>query len=283
MKCELVRDLLSAYMDNELGADTIREVDAHLRTCPACSAELEELRLQHRVLAKALATPVQSSPWLAERAMAEAQRRQTGLFGMARGYLGRAWLRSALGVAAVLAILLTVVVWPRGVRLVAVQGTPQYAQAGSSAWHNARRGMRVTQGLRLHTRQHEMITVRWPDGSQLVLGPESQATMLPDSSPAGASLAAGRVYAQIRPQQMGFQIAGPQATATVVGTEFWLSAGHGETWLFVMRGKVRFSNDHGSVLVSRWRKSFARADGAPSPLLPTSPLDSNSFWWLRHS
>ena len=43
MKCERVQIKLSAYMDGELDASLHREIADHLKQCPECREELEEL------------------------------------------------------------------------------------------------------------------------------------------------------------------------------------------------------------------------------------------------
>jgi len=50
MTCEKVRDLLSAYLDEELPESTARQVAAHLAECPACREELAGLRLTSHML-----------------------------------------------------------------------------------------------------------------------------------------------------------------------------------------------------------------------------------------
>lgn len=44
MDCQDVSSLMSAYYDDELRADTRMAVEAHLHSCPRCSAELESFR-----------------------------------------------------------------------------------------------------------------------------------------------------------------------------------------------------------------------------------------------
>jgi hypothetical protein len=44
MKCSKISDLLGPYVDGELSPEERRTVEEHLRRCPACRAELEELR-----------------------------------------------------------------------------------------------------------------------------------------------------------------------------------------------------------------------------------------------
>lgn len=42
---EHVKDLLSAYLDEELNKNEVQKVDQHLKACPACRKELKELNL----------------------------------------------------------------------------------------------------------------------------------------------------------------------------------------------------------------------------------------------
>jgi len=45
MTCERIEDLLSGLIDNELDPQATAAVNEHLRTCPACRQEFEELQL----------------------------------------------------------------------------------------------------------------------------------------------------------------------------------------------------------------------------------------------
>ncbi len=51
MTCDEARILLHALLDNELDAGHAREVEAHIATCPACTAELAAQREMKSVLA----------------------------------------------------------------------------------------------------------------------------------------------------------------------------------------------------------------------------------------
>lgn len=50
MNCHAVKDLLHAYLDEELDTATTGEVKQHLRTCPACSQAYTSLRALQQVL-----------------------------------------------------------------------------------------------------------------------------------------------------------------------------------------------------------------------------------------
>lgn len=51
MNCTRVASLLSAYLDRELGGESMLEVQQHLRACDRCSVELESLRRVKQILA----------------------------------------------------------------------------------------------------------------------------------------------------------------------------------------------------------------------------------------
>ncbi len=44
MNCKDINDLLSAYIDNELGADEKMQIDSHLRDCPHCGEKLTKMK-----------------------------------------------------------------------------------------------------------------------------------------------------------------------------------------------------------------------------------------------
>ncbi len=43
MDCKEVKQLLAAYLDNEVTAEERRQIEAHLAVCPDCKKELDEL------------------------------------------------------------------------------------------------------------------------------------------------------------------------------------------------------------------------------------------------
>lgn len=44
MKCEIIRDLLPSYIDELTSAESNREIEAHMQSCPGCSRYLQEMR-----------------------------------------------------------------------------------------------------------------------------------------------------------------------------------------------------------------------------------------------
>lgn len=68
MNCPRIRPMLSAFQDGELAPCRREEVERHLRACPACGAELENLREVERRLR--LLPPPALDPFFPARVMA---------------------------------------------------------------------------------------------------------------------------------------------------------------------------------------------------------------------
>jgi predicted anti-sigma-YlaC factor YlaD len=58
MRCEAIREALSAQLDGETSELSDHAVDAHLGTCPACRAWADELAVLHRMVRVRDAEPV---------------------------------------------------------------------------------------------------------------------------------------------------------------------------------------------------------------------------------
>lgn len=58
MRCDAIREALSARLDGEASSVTDDTVDAHVGTCPACAAWSEEVDLLHRLVRVREAEPV---------------------------------------------------------------------------------------------------------------------------------------------------------------------------------------------------------------------------------
>ena len=53
MDCKEVKQLLAAYLDNEVTVEERRQIDAHLAVCPDCKKELDELAAAQNSLRQA--------------------------------------------------------------------------------------------------------------------------------------------------------------------------------------------------------------------------------------
>jgi anti-sigma factor RsiW len=122
MNCERVAEEVTAYLDGELPKDLALQVEAHLKTCPGCAAELHTLRDATAVIA-ANVPEIELRPeiWHNVRARIEdrpASKRGSGWLEL---LFGRRWL-----VAATAAIALTVGIWGYYRYLSAQQELHQY-------------------------------------------------------------------------------------------------------------------------------------------------------------
>jgi hypothetical protein len=169
MNCGKIRDLLSAYIDNQLRPRERGVVESHLRSCPACA---EELSLLRQTIALAGSLPEVELPRgfhasLSARLAAVAAEQQAGSAHAARhaaaygssvaggdgaraitvlGRMGRAmrrpaW-RNALAMAATLVLVFAVTqyafpgwdgnVWSLGARQYRLAGAPESTEGGRS-------------------------------------------------------------------------------------------------------------------------------------------------------
>lgn len=104
------------------------------------------------------------------------------------------------------------------------------------------------------------VTLRYADETSLELRAGGELAVLPGEAPVGAKerskgieLRAGGLAVKVAPQPKGqpFAIRTPQATTTVVGTQFSLQVRDSRTCLQVTEGTVQFERGHESLLVEK--------------------------------
>jgi anti-sigma factor RsiW len=129
MSCESVQDRLEAYGDGLLDEAARREVDAHLRVCPACARLVRQAARLADVLG---ASPdVEPSPGMEARFLARLRREAEPRFSWRRLVAGwRGWALAAAGAAAAAAVVLAV--WPRD----EVPGAPAPAEVSVDLLRN---------------------------------------------------------------------------------------------------------------------------------------------------
>ena len=90
MLCSRVQNLLSAYVDSELTGSETLQLRAHLRDCPACRAEHDELRLT-KSLFGALAAKEPARPFSMDALLARQSARRFALPTPAQSALNALW------------------------------------------------------------------------------------------------------------------------------------------------------------------------------------------------
>jgi hypothetical protein len=120
----------------------------------------------------------------------------------------------------------------------------------------------------------ERTALSWRDGSRAVAEPGTVLAVAEATAGKRLELAAGSVHVTAAPQSAArpMTVSGPQATATVVGTEFTLAVAAGITRLAVSHGTVRFAADaHGAedgLLVGAGEAALADRFGVRAPGQP---------------
>jgi anti-sigma factor RsiW len=101
MKCQVVREMLSEYIDDELVQEQKGMIDLHLRDCSACSKEFEELLAVHGLFASAERF---TAPYgFSTRVMANLEETKESIWG---GLFARPILFRAIGTAFALIIVI---------------------------------------------------------------------------------------------------------------------------------------------------------------------------------
>jgi len=142
MTCERIEELLSAYLEGELGPAERAGIDRHLAACPGCAALLEGLREATAVLAAVPA--IEPSPALLARLYAISERKagKKGWLQAAFDFLNRPALQPVYAAFTVMLVVTSFVLFhPEGqairksidVQLHRGFGTVEklYAEAGS--------------------------------------------------------------------------------------------------------------------------------------------------------
>jgi len=87
--CHCTKALLSRYADRELGADDVRRVDDHVRSCSQCRQALDEYRQLNGFLTAPV--PIEPSPYIWQRirrgVMAARERKPVGILARLRPLL----------------------------------------------------------------------------------------------------------------------------------------------------------------------------------------------------
>lgn len=102
MKCEEIRENLSAYADGELHGEARHKVEAHVRACPACSARLNALLMLQDKLREGL-PEVAQAPDIADAVMASLP--VTERRAARRSYWRLAWVVPIAAVLIALALM----------------------------------------------------------------------------------------------------------------------------------------------------------------------------------
>ena len=260
--CRLARKRFLALEEGVLGAEEAGEVRAHLASCAACRREWEGWQADGRLLREAM-RPARAPRDIAAAALAGIRHGAVpGRFGRWRLAIG--W-RAAGAVAAAAAVLLVAGVWALSSggyqRVGAVDGSvgrPMAQQRGARFASALDPGALVYTGCRLLTGPEEEASVRFDDGSRLVLKEGAEATLdcVGEASAPRAHglphvcLHQGEVLVDLKSVRFFRAVGTPMGSAIVIGTTFRIRMKcvfRVRTVLEVLEGEAEFSCPGGEV------------------------------------
>ncbi|MFW6108336.1 MAG: FecR domain-containing protein [bacterium] len=253
-ECDAVRERFLTLEEGALGAGEVRQVQEHLASCEACRRAWEGWQADDRALREAL-QPIAPPRDVAGAALAKLRAEARGRRAARR----RGILRWAAVVAAVVAVSVGIAVWRSGrheqVGVVAETiGEPQVRQRGARRHSVVRAGALVYNGAELVTSAGEGMTVRFSDGSRLVMR-EGTKTQLSGTGEVGGCghrlphvcLLRGEVDCKLSSVRYFRGVGTPLGTAIVEGTRFRMRYVGQWTLLEVVEGVVQFSCPGGEV------------------------------------
>jgi len=195
--------------------------------------------------------------------------------------------RSAFGVAAALAVMLTIAA-PLSAApvsrpqtsigtIVSTQGDEQMRLVEAPDWRAAQLEQGLLAGDQLRTGGFGALTLLFADRTQLRVHRNSNLLVRAAPSAGNANtlrLERGATWSRATPAGAGVRIETPSATAAIRGTDWSLAVGDdGRTTLIVLDGTVELTSPSGSVLVSRGEIAFAEIGRAPTKTILSNPND----------
>ncbi len=255
LACETVRKRFLALEEGALGAEAVRAVQEHLAACAACRAAWEGWQSDDRALREAM-VPERPPRDVAGSALAVLR----GEARSRRAARRRAAVRWAAAAAAALLAIVGVMTYrarryERIGEVAAAEGQPQVRQRGGRGPAVARARTAIYNGAELLTAPGERLTLRFADGSRLVVAAGTKATL----SGAGyrrdcghtlphVCLHRGEVLCELKSLRYFRGVGTPLGTAIVEGTTFRIRYVRGQwTLLEVLEGAVQFSCTGGEV------------------------------------
>jgi Tfp pilus assembly protein PilF len=154
------------------------------------------------------------------------------------------------------------------IRILELQGDVEIAHGDSSAaWTPAHASDVLHPSDRLRTGENSRVALRWSDQSIVPFGASTELEVLPPNSSddqCGLQLAHGILSFFHRDKPGHIRIVTHGAVAGVEGTEFLLAADDtGAATLSVVDGKVKWSNDQGTVELSNGEQATVAPGQAP--------------------
>src|SRR6185295_14779801 len=223
MRCNEVRNHFAEYLTEELESSSQEEFARHLKECPACRAELEELTdFWVKLGSIPPGEPASSDLEVRLRAAAEAYER-----GLPQTRRGRRFWKQGLALAAAAVIVLTVFLG-------------MWWRSGAAAVLESEGSRRVGYGeaVRANTGAGSVLVLR--DGSRVEM--RSQAELSLERADDGVRIRlnqGGVIVNAVKQQNRHLYVQTKDVTVSVVGTVFLVNAEQEGSRVAVIEGEVR--------------------------------------------
>ncbi len=154
------------------------------------------------------------------------------------------------------------------IRIVELEGVVEISPAGAKTWVLTQTNQVLHPFDRLHTGPNSRVALRWSDESIVRFGASTELEVLsPDESDgqAGLHLIRGLISFFHRDKPGRIRVITRGAVAGIEGTEFVLAMDDTDrTTLSVIDGKVRFGNDHATLVLTNGEQAIADVGQAPA-------------------
>jgi len=167
------------------------------------------------------------------------------------------------------------------IRIVEAQGTVEVSPAGADTWAPAQTKQTLHPHDRLRTGAESRVAFRWSDQSVMQFNASTELEVLPADSPdaqSGLHLIRGMISFFHRDEPGRIRVITRGAAAGVEGTEFVLAVNDTDrTTVSVIDGKVRFSNEQATLLLTNGEQ--ATADAGNPPVRTAGFIANNILQW----
>jgi tetratricopeptide (TPR) repeat protein len=155
------------------------------------------------------------------------------------------------------------------IRIVALENIVEVSPKGATTWVRTQTNQVLHPMDRLRTGPDSRVTLQWPGESAVPFGPSTELLILPPNTPdaePGLHLVRGILSFFHRDKPGRIQVITRGAVAGIEGTEFVLKVDDADnTTIYVIDGRVRFTNDQATLVLTNGQQAVAALGKAPVP------------------
>jgi tetratricopeptide (TPR) repeat protein len=167
------------------------------------------------------------------------------------------------------------------IRIIELQGKVEIAPAGTTIWTSALTNQVLKPSDRLRTGPNSRVALRWSNESVIPFGASTEIEILPpqnDEPESGLRLVRGILSFFHRDKPGRLRVTTRGTTAGIEGTEFVLAVNDTDrTTVSVIDGRVRFGNEHATLVLTNGQQAFA--DPGQAPVQTAGFIANNVLQW----